>query len=46
MSEDRLDNAADPNQRRQQREIDVARKRVAEFDEQRAGERKAQRRGG
>lgn len=40
------DKAADPSDKRQQREIAVARKRLAEFEERQARERKAQRRGG
>ncbi len=40
------DKAADPSDKRQQREIAVARKRLAEFQERQARERKAQRRGG
>ena len=40
------DKAADPNEKRQRREISLARRRLAEFKDRQAHERKRQRRGG
>ena len=40
------DKAADPSDKRQQREISLARRRLTEFKERQARERKRRRRGG
>jgi hypothetical protein len=40
------DKAGDPSDKRQQREITLARRRLVEFKERQARERKSQRRGG